>query len=482
MSMVAAGIGKLVDEGKLEWTTLLKSVIPEIDKGPSHWTHRVTIADILAHRSGLDGAATTLLAHGGSAHLLSSFKAMLKVAEQIPCPRGFREEWHMCPWGYVIAAHIIARISKLPLYQYLHEELFRPLGMKSTTLRPSLEGGSNVAAPHSSLSNRAACPLKCRPDLADSSFDSNAAYSTVNDLLKWAKATLAASQNTEESANTVLKEIPQILSNQIAMESPSLLERSYGFGWARAQLPGVVGLLGANSDLWEMSEQPVLGSGNPSRLMIYSQGSRPGYSSFIAIFPDTQSAVVVLTNTTAASDAADWIARILIESLFNFTNPTDYGMLAEKSRKRRLAHVARVSDTLARERSHGAPSVPLECYIGNYINEEYELTLDITLSTDDCLMISFHGMHFQCYGLRHLHDSVFEWSLSFDEAQRAGRYDVADPEYYKIRFELYPDNRASQIIWNIHNASVPHGLRFKWRDVCLEERWRKVHAGMSCSL
>ncbi|KAJ5561497.1 Peptidase S12 Pab87-related C-terminal [Penicillium sp. DV-2018c] len=482
MPLVAAGIGKLVDDGKLRWTTELKAIIPEIDTPDVDWTSSATIADILAHRCGLEGEVINLLSDGGNKHISSSLKALLKTVASIPRPLPHRESWHMCAWTYALAALVIERISGQPLHQYLHEELLRPLGMNWTTLRPLFEGNANIAHPHSSLTNGEAYALELRSSFAGSAFEgSRAAYSTVNDLLKLARATLAASQNTEGSVNAVLKQIPQILSNHVAMKNPSLLERSYGFGWARAQLPGVVGLLGGNSTLWDISELPVLGAGNQSRLMIYQQGGGPSYSSFLAMFPETQSAVAVLMNTTAVSDAADWTARVLIEGLFDFAKPTDFTKLAEEGRRRRLDRFNKVHDKLGEERAQGAAPVPLECYVGKYFNENYDFMLVITLdpTSENSLMISFQGLQTQTYNLRHHHDHVFEWSLSFDEIQKAGRYDVADPSYYKIRFEVYPDNRASRIIWNIHEASVPNGLSFEWKDELLEERWRAVQAGMN---
>ncbi|CAI7627412.1 unnamed protein product [Penicillium glandicola] len=480
MSMVAAGVGKLVDDGKLQWTTLVREVIPEIDHPGVYWTYTATIGDILAHRCGLDGEIASLLADGGNCgngEKLPSLEELLKIIDIIPHSLPHRESWLMCPWGYTIAARIIEHISGEPLHKYLQDQLFHPLGMTSTTLRPSFEESSNVAEPYASLSNGEAYPLAFQPNFTDTFFEgSRAAYSTVNDLLVWAKETLAASQNTEPSTNTVLKQTPQILSNHIAMENPSLLERSYGFGWARAQLPGVVGLLGRNSGLWEMSQQPVFGAGNQSRLMIYHQGGGPGYSSFLAIFLETQSAVVVLMNTTATSDAADWIARLLIESLFSFSNPTDYVKLAEEGKRRTLERFATLNDSLTKERIQGAPPFPLGCYVGKYNNADYKYMLEVSQSPDSehGLVISFPGLHSQSYPLRHYHDHVFEWSMSFDEMKKSGRCDIADPSYYKIRFETYPDKRACRIIWNIHNASVPEGLIFEWKDERLAEAWRTL--------
>ncbi|CAI7677695.1 unnamed protein product [Penicillium discolor] len=483
MSMVAAGFGKLVDDGKLQWTTLLREIIPEIDHTGVYWAHTATIADILAHRCGLDGEIATLLADGGNGDTQPCLEEFLKAIDRIPHPLPHRESWRMGPWGYTIAAHIIEHISRQSLHEYLQDKVFRPLGMTSTTLRPSFEGSNNIAEPHASLSNGEACPLEFQPDFGNTLFEgSRGAYSTLSDLLIWAKETLAASQNTAAPNNTVLKQIPHIISNHIAMKNPSLLERSYGFGWARAQLPGVVGLLGGNSKLWEMSEQPVFGAGNQSRLMIYHQGGGPGYSSFVAIFPETQSAVVVLMNTTAVSDAADWIARLLIEGLFDFTNPTDYVRLAEEAKIRTLERFATLHDRLVKERIQGAaPPLPPKCYVGKYDNKDYKYRLEITLSpeSESDLMISFRGLDSKPYPLRHYHDHVFEWSMSFDEVRKSGRYDITDPSYYKIRFEIYPDNRASRIIWNIHEASVPGGLTFEWKDERLAEAWRAIHAGMN---
>lgn len=482
MSMVAAGVGKLVDDGKLQWTTLLREIIPDIDHTGVYWAHTATIADILAHRCGLDGEIATLLADGGNGDTQPCLKEFSKAIDRIPHPLPHRESWRMSPWGYTIAAHIIEHISGQSLHEYLQDQVFRPLGMTSTTLRPSFEGSNNVAEPHASLSNGEACPLQFQPNFANTLFESSrGGYSTVSDLLIWSKKTLAASQNIAASNNPVLKQIPHIISNHIAMKNPSLLERSYGFGWARAQLPGIVGLLGGNSELWEMSEQPVFGAGNQSRLMIYHQGGGPGYSSFVAIFPETQSAVVVLMNTTAMSDAADWIARLLIEGLFDFTNPTDYVRLAEEAKRRKIERFATLHNRLAEERIQRAPPLPLKCYVGKYDNKDYKYRLEITLSpeSESDLMISFRGLDSKSYPLRHYHDHVFEWSMSFDEVRKSGRYDITDPSYYKIRFEVYPDNRASRIIWNIHDASVPGGLALEWKDGRLAEAWRAVCAGMN---
>lgn len=159
-------------------------------------------------------------------------------------------------------------------------------------------------------------------------------YSNLDDMLKWSKAMLDAAQATPRLGCSVLKQVPQILSSHIAIKNPSLRERSYGYGWIRTQLPGVVGLVGDNAGLWDMEDSPILSTPDQPLLMIYHQGSTVGYYTFIALFPDSNSAVVVLINSIAISDAADWIGRVFIQALFHLQDNNDYVKLAEEGNQR----------------------------------------------------------------------------------------------------------------------------------------------------
>lgn len=72
----------------------------------------------------------------------------------------------------------------------------------------------------------------------------------------------------------------------------SLGEHSYGFGWARAQLPDI---LSQGQD--PSAPNPTIGTGAPSQLTLYHGGIIPGYNTYNFLLPETDSAVVVLTNS-----------------------------------------------------------------------------------------------------------------------------------------------------------------------------------------
>ncbi|KAK1239028.1 hypothetical protein MKX08_006089 [Trichoderma sp. CBMAI-0020] len=88
---------------------------------------------------------------------------------------------------------------------------------------------------------------------------------------------------------------------------------SYAAGWATTTLPGRLEGLGANSKLIPM---PMIGLGQSKASKVYwNQGVHCGSNCFVALLPETKSAVIVLTNTRTANDAADWIGQLLLQTL-----------------------------------------------------------------------------------------------------------------------------------------------------------------------
>ena len=189
-------------------------------------------------------------------------------------------------------------------------------------------------------------------------------FASTNDLITWALATLNA---IDESDCKVLEEIPNIISNHAVILNPSVRERSYGFGWTRIQLPGVVGIIGGNFRLWSIKDQPKLG--NKNLLMLYHQGSTVGYYTHIALFPDTKSAVIALSSSIALSDPTDWMLRAKIQALFDFEDGQDYVKLVVEANSRQIAQYATLARQVSLKRESCADpvkSIPLEAFVGRY--------------------------------------------------------------------------------------------------------------------
>lgn len=89
----------------------------------------------------------------------------------------------------------------------------------------------------------------------------------------------------------------------------SLRESSYGYGWIRTQLPNQLCRISPNFEM--LGEEPILGAGAPPKLMISHYGSMPGTYCGVSLFPETESFLVLLSNSTPMCDSADWFVQLL---------------------------------------------------------------------------------------------------------------------------------------------------------------------------
>ena len=72
-----------------------------------------------------------------------------------------------------------------------------------------------------------------------------------------------------------------------------------------------------------LGEQPVNGKEAASKLIIAHYGSMSGSFAGVNLFPETESAIVVLTNTTPLCDLNDWMTQSLTQTLFDFPEKVD---------------------------------------------------------------------------------------------------------------------------------------------------------------
>lgn len=130
-SMTAVVIGRLVDRNKLRWQQTLAESFPGVEMQSEY--RSVTLADLLAHRSGMTDAT---FPKGGDwrqnasdlrALRIEYVKAALKARPLIQP----RTESHYSNRNFVIAAAIAERVEAASWEQLIERELFKPLGIES---------------------------------------------------------------------------------------------------------------------------------------------------------------------------------------------------------------------------------------------------------------------------------------------------------------------------------------------------------------
>ncbi|KAK5653464.1 hypothetical protein OQA88_8950 [Cercophora sp. LCS_1] len=438
-SIIAASLSLLVEEGKLNWDTRVCDLLPDFRHDDPVITQLLTITDILSHRSGLAGGGGMSLSFQGDGEMLLAENKLYHVVNHLPILFPIRQGWDYFVWGYALAGEIIQKVSGKSLESFVRERLLQHLDMNDTSFKLGRFDPQRLAEPYAALQDGTPHHLQHRQQFEDTFFEaSGGLFSSTADVMKWAMATLDA---IDGSGAKVLSGMPNMISSHAAILNPSLRERSYGLGWVRTQLPGVVGVVGDNIGLWNMEDQPVLGQKNKPIFMLYHQGSTVGYYSHIALFPETKSAVVVLTNSIALSDAPDWISRAIIQTLFELEDGNDYVQLAAQANSKQIAEYDTLASGIAlRRKPFIANQVPpIESFVGKYTNKSGLCCIEILPTASGeatTLELRFQGHALQSYQLRYLCDTTFEWSLSHDESKKRGRYNITSLDYFLFKFKV----------------------------------------------
>jgi CubicO group peptidase (beta-lactamase class C family) len=164
----AAAILLLEDRGKLRTDDPITKYFPD---APSPWD-KITIYNLLTHTSGIsDNAGRYTPGTPDSLVLLNK-------------PLNFQpgEKWSYVNMGYLILGYLIEKISGQTYAEFLHENIFKPLGMNDSGL------DSNVTViPRRAIGywpGASGIENAERPNLA-AGFSAGSLYSSAEDLLRW---------------------------------------------------------------------------------------------------------------------------------------------------------------------------------------------------------------------------------------------------------------------------------------------------------
>ncbi|KAK0739004.1 beta-lactamase/transpeptidase-like protein [Apiosordaria backusii] len=475
-SFISATIAQLVHESKgstngLTFDTPVRDVLPEFNHDNPIINNTLTLTDILTHRSGLASLGAMNLAFQGDGDMLLPKDSLFQIVNHLKPIFPLRQSWSYFVWGYAIAGAIIEKIAGQPLAQAVAERLFRPLGMNETYFNPADAYPGQLARPYAGLSDGSAFPLPKMQVFEGTFFEaSGGIYSSLHDMSKWCSTMLRSIRDAREGKSGILKEVPYLISNLIPIQNPSIRERSYGLGWIRTQLPGLVGIMGDNAGLWSVEDSPILGTDDTPVFMLYHQGSTVGYFSHVTLFPDIDTSVVILTNSISLSDAADWISRTVIQALLGLKDGNDYVALAKEANKVSVAEYDQLAADLDRLRTtcsldntnpaRGPAAV--RSLGGRYLSKSKPFFIDILPGDSDGmdLKMRFQGLADQTYDLRTLCGDTYEWGLTHDQSKKRGRYNQVDLPFYLINF----DEAQGSLSWTVDpDLPKPEGDEVFWK-------------------
>jgi len=448
--MTAAGLGTLVEAGELEWEDQVSKALPDFQHCNQDIRNRLTIVDILSHRTGLAQKMFAWMGEHSRPQVIGA--DFTKTTTYLEPKFEIGSTFISNNWFYGIAAQIIERFSKKSFSDYIESTFFAALKMHRTRVHSSPDDMDNFAEAY--MYNGETPHHVHKPPIEAGATMEGAVgvKSSVHDLLIYYREFLRArkdqfARDSTSTPNSPFKQVQELLRPQIVMDGlPSAFdETTYSLGWAQAKLPSALGALGGNVDV--VKEMPRIGDGlQDKHTVLYHAGSLVGYLSSIILLPDTNSAIIVLANTLPNQDSPDWIGQALLEALLDVPHVSDFVSLAKEAAATDETFFPKMHNALLEERIQGTSVRHTESYVGRFENQVGTFVLDIYLS-DGELCLSLNGYRPEKHKLSHYHYDTFSFEMTYEDCLRREMWPKTFKPYYLLEFGTDTHGNVTCITW-----------------------------------
>jgi D-alanyl-D-alanine carboxypeptidase len=275
-NILAAVVLQLVDEGKLKLEDDVTKYVPE---APTHGRH-VTVRQLLNHTSGIY-SFTSLPEAENNERLDLTHAQVLNLIKDQPFDFEPGTSWRYDNSAFYLAGMVVERITRQDYGAYVHEHVFKPLGMSSAAmcdarmLVPRLASGYEVD--HGALVNASLISWKLP-------FAAGAVCATATDLLKWQAALDSGSVLSASSLR--LMRTPTVLAEGTQID--------YGLG----------------TRLGSLESHRVFGH----------TGSGGGFNAVLESFPDDGLTIAVLMNTGNAAAPSVILATAIARAVLGLSD------------------------------------------------------------------------------------------------------------------------------------------------------------------
>jgi CubicO group peptidase (beta-lactamase class C family) len=388
-AMTTMVLGSLVDDGLVAWDEPVRTYLPSFRLADPSVAERLTVRDLVTHRSGLP--RHDLVWYGSD----RSREELLGGLADLELSAGLRERFQYQNLMFMTAGYLSGELAGSSWEELMEERLFEPLGMDETVISrfeglPDVAVGYDLDLPEGAGGGpvREAVPYR----VIEAMGPAGSVNSTADDMARWVRfqlgdgsvAAAAGEEGRRIVSETTLQELhtPQMIASlplagliDPAM-SPYIL---YGLGWFI---------------------QPYRG-----HHLVQHGGNIDGFSAMVAFLPQEEIGVVVLSNLNG-SPLPLAIALSAFDRLLGL-EPVDWVARADFFLDQALSSIAEQRAVQAQDRVAGTePSHPLEAYAGEYRHPAYG-TVRVRLE-DGSLRAALNGL--DELPLEHWHYDAFQAS------------------------------------------------------------------------
>ena len=339
-AFTAAALAILVDEGKLKWDDPVTKYLPFFQLYDPYATRELTIRDLLSHRSGLATFGGDLLWY----QTTYTRDEILHRIRFLKPASSFRSSFGYQNIMFLAAGEIIPRVTGKSWDQFIKERFFVPLGMTRTTTNfKELMKTDNLAMPHNEMEGKLRV---IRYDDAHNVGGAGAIKSSVADMAQWIRLQLGRGtyEGKQFFSAALWREMwtPQTIlggtTEQSEKFNPTRHFNLYGMGWILTDYHG--------------------------RKLVSHGGGLDGMVSQVALLPEENLGVVVLTNSETPLGTI--LANKIIDTFLN-VEPRDWNAdYLARTKAQRAATEAGAKKIEESRTRNTKPSLPLAAYVGKY--------------------------------------------------------------------------------------------------------------------
>lgn len=321
-AFTAAALGILVDQKKITWDTKVSDIIPEFKLYDPYVTNEFTIRDLLTHRSGLGlGAGDLMIFPDSNSTTKSELIHNLRYLKPVS---SFRSKYDYDNLLYIVAGHVVEKVSGVEYEKFIVEHFIKPLGMNQTAMSwYRLKDRSNIIDGHAPVNGKLQTVGLSFSEVANAA---GGIYSNINDMSKWVISQLNHGKYGPNLKDSLFSErthqetwTPQtIIRSRSPYTNPFV---AYGLGWNLSNVSG--------------------------HFQVMHTGGLAGIVTQVTMIPELNLGIIVLTNQQSGA-AFSAISNTIKDAYFD--NPKkDWIKQYNESRLQNEKRAKEITDNIWKE-------------------------------------------------------------------------------------------------------------------------------------
>jgi CubicO group peptidase (beta-lactamase class C family) len=435
-AFTSAALATLVDEGKIAWDDPVTKYLPYFQLYDPLATREMTVRDLLSHRSGLATFGGDLLWY--ETHYPR--EEIIRRVRYLRPTYGFRGHYGYQNIMFLTAGEIIPAVTGRSWDDYVKEKFFAPLRMtRTTTSYKQLIATPNVATPHNEFEGRVRV---IHYSSADSAGGAAAINSSAAEMAEWVRLQLgrgtyngkkffSADRSREMwTPNTVVAGV----SETAERFNPSVHFNLYGMGWFLSDYRG--------------------------RKVVTHSGGLDGMTSRVAMLPEENLGVVILTNSETPLQSFLWykVFDVFLGAPRRDWS-ADYAARVKAAKERGDAEAKKLEDARV---PNTKPSLALSAYAGTYTGAMYgdarvaeeQGRLVLRMMHSPNFVGDLEHWHFDTFRIKWRDSVIYPFqqrgwvTFTLDPQGKVSEMKIDDPnpdfDFKELEFKRTADARASQ--------------------------------------